>query len=216
MFMQSILFFILGVAGTSWILVLIAPLIWHRALHFAHKIVSTKVPLSVTEIQANYDFICAQHSVELVRNEKKYDSLQKKYSQQKIQLSRVKEQLYQLLSSTKYTSHPLHATEVITEEGKLDALTTNTFITEIKAMRKKIVLYQQRLQNIQLDKLDSALSHQLLHELREETKELAATLAAQIAMKEGQNSPINTLIKDSKSENDLAARIRKKTDYIKK
>ncbi|EJF94597.1 hypothetical protein ME9_00910 [Bartonella taylorii 8TBB] len=104
MLIQSFLFFILGVAATSWLLVLFAPLIWRRALHFAHKVVSVQIPSSHTEIQANYDFLRAQHAVELVRCEQKYDSLQKKYAQQKIQLSQVTEQLYQLKLSTQNTS----------------------------------------------------------------------------------------------------------------
>ncbi len=77
MFIQSFLFFILGVASTSWLLVLFAPLIWRRAVYFAHKDVSAQIPLSLTEIQANYDFLCAQHAVELAHNEQKYESLQK-------------------------------------------------------------------------------------------------------------------------------------------
>ncbi|ENN90971.1 hypothetical protein [Bartonella schoenbuchensis] len=78
-------------------------------------------------------------------------------------------------------------------------------------MRKKIEDFQQRLLKIQIDDLNSDSSNQLLNELRQETKELAATLAAQIALKEGEDSPINTLIKNSKSKSDLASYIRKKT-----
>ncbi|MBA9083191.1 MULTISPECIES: hypothetical protein [Bartonella] len=78
-------------------------------------------------------------------------------------------------------------------------------------MRKKIEDFQQRLLKIQIDDLNSDSSNQLLNELRKETKELAATLAAQIALKEGENSPINTLIKNSKSKSDLASYIRQKT-----
>ncbi|WP_343358247.1 hypothetical protein AAJP84_00230 [Bartonella schoenbuchensis] len=78
-------------------------------------------------------------------------------------------------------------------------------------MRKKIEDFQQRLLKAQIDDLNSDSGNQLLNELRKETKELAATLAAQIALKEGENSPINTLIKNSKSKSDLASYIRQKT-----
>ncbi|CAK01977.1 hypothetical protein BM1374166_01573 [Bartonella tribocorum] len=77
-------------------------------------------------------------------------------------------------------------------------------------MREKITHYQQCLQKIQTHGLDTNAKQQLLEELREETKELAATLAAQIALEEGNISPINTLIQNSKNKNDLASRIRKK------
>ncbi|WP_336288188.1 hypothetical protein [Bartonella sp. CB60] len=210
MFIQSFLFFVLGIAFTSWLLVLFAPLIWRRALHFARQFVSAQIPLSLTEIQANYDFLRAQHAVELVRNEQKYDSLQKKYAQQKIQLSQAIEQLYQSCLPIQCTSHPPHQKKSIKIKNEQSTLTTNTFIMETKTMREKIAHYQQRLQKIQIDDLDTTSHHQLLNKLREETKELAATLTAQIALQNGETSPINTLVKKSKSKNDLASRIREK------
>ncbi|MBB5073248.1 septal ring factor EnvC (AmiA/AmiB activator) [Bartonella callosciuri] len=212
MLIQSLLFFILGVASTSLLLILFAPLIWCKAIYFAHKFVSTQIPLSHTEIQANYDFLCAQHAVELAHNEQKYDSLQKKYAQQKIQLSQVTEQLYRLYLPTQDTSSSPKEFIAI----KQGAVTTNTFIMEIKTMREKIAHYQQRLKQIEIDELDPTTSHQLLDELREETKELAATLAAQIALQEGKSSPINTLLQNSKSKDDLASRIHKKITCSKK
>ncbi|WP_208437320.1 hypothetical protein [Bartonella taylorii] len=212
MLIQSFLFFILGVAFTSWLLVLFAPLIWRKAVHFAHKFTSTQMPLSYAKIQANYDFLCAQHAVELVHNEQKYDSLQKKYAQQKIQLSQVTEQLYRLCLAPQDISSS--SKEAIWY--KQSAFATNTFIMEIKTMREKIARYQQRLQKIQTNDSNTKIHLQLLDELREETKELAATLAAQIALQEGETSPINTLIQDSKSKDDLASRIRKKITCTKK
>ncbi len=81
-------------------------------------------------------------------------------------------------------------------------------------IREKISHYQQRLQKIQIHALDTTTNQKLLEELREETKELAATLAAHIALQEGDTSPINTLIQNSKSKNDLASRIRKKITLL--
>lgn len=81
-------------------------------------------------------------------------------------------------------------------------------------MREQITHYQQRLQKIQTHGLDTNATQQLLEELREETKELAATLAAHIALEEGNTSPINTLIQNSKNKNDLASRIRQKITYL--
>ncbi|WP_019218969.1 hypothetical protein [Bartonella florencae] len=212
MLIQSLLFFILGVAFVSWLLVLFAPFIWRRAVYFAHKGVSAQIPLSLTEIQANYDFLCAQHAVELAQNEQKYESLQKKYAQQKIQLSQATEQLYRLyLSPQNAATSPKEAIAT-----KQSLVATNTFIREIKTMREKIAHYQQRLQKIPTNDLNSLENQQLLDELREETKELAATLAAQIALQEGDTSPINALVKNSKNKNDLASRICQKITSTKK
>ncbi|WP_019222328.1 hypothetical protein [Bartonella rattaustraliani] len=213
MLIQSFLFFILGVACISWLLILFSPLIWRKALYFAHKFASAQVPLSLTEIQANYDFICAKHAVELARNEQKYDSLQKKYAQQKIQFSKIKKQLYELSLSAQYAADKKEASRI---ESNQNALITNTCITEIKTMHEKISHYQQRLQEIQTHSSDVAAHQQLLAEMREETKELAATLAAQIALQEGKSSPINTLVQNSNNKNDLASRIREKITFSKK
>ncbi|AGF74780.1 hypothetical protein BAnh1_09070 [Bartonella australis AUST/NH1] len=210
MLIQSILSFILGVSVTAWLLVLVAPLIWRRALYFARQIVSAKIPLSLTEMQANKDFLCAQHAVELTHHKQKYDALQKKYAQQKIQLSRVKKQLYQFVTNKQCAHHPLPETETTAEEDEQDVIVTRTFAAEIETMREKMAHYQRRLQKIKIDELDVTSSNQLLSELREETKELAATLAAQIAMKEGKDSPIDTLTKNSEDGKDLASYIRKK------
>ncbi|AQX27034.1 hypothetical protein [Bartonella sp. Raccoon60] len=214
MFIQSILFFILGIATISWLLVLISPLIWRKVLHFAYKSVSAKIPLSLIEIQANQNFLCAQHAVELARHAQKYDSLQKKYAQLKIQLSLQKEQLCSSYFPPQCTPPLSPKTESV--EKKNNVLATNTFIKEIKAMHEKIAHYKKRLKNIQIDELDTAAKDQLLHELCEETKELAATLAAHIAIKEGKDSSINKLIKGSKNKNDLASYIRKKIVNTKK
>ncbi|WP_375683602.1 hypothetical protein [Bartonella sp. AP281QHHD] len=78
MLIQSFLFFILGVAFTSWLLVLLSPFIWRKAVHFAYKDVCAKMPLSLAEIEANHDFLRAQHAVELANNQQKYEFLQKK------------------------------------------------------------------------------------------------------------------------------------------
>ncbi|CBI75973.1 conserved protein of unknown function [Bartonella clarridgeiae 73] len=208
MLIQSILFFILGVATISWLLVLVSPLIWRKVLHFAYQSVSAKIPLSLIEIQANYNFLCAQHAVELARHEQQYDSLQKKYAQQKIQLSQKKEQLYCSYSPAQYTPFP--PTKIEKVENKDNVLAIDILIREIKAMQEKIAHYEQRLKNIQIDELDTAAKDQLLNELCEETKELAATLAAHIALKEGKDSSLNKLIKSFKKNNDLASYIHKK------
>ncbi|MBB4076500.1 hypothetical protein GGR08_000800 [Bartonella fuyuanensis] len=83
-------------------------------------------------------------------------------------------------------------------------------------IHKKIAHYQQHLQKIQTHEFNTLSNQQLLEELREETKELAATLAAHIALQEGITSPINTLIQNSKSKNDLASCIRKKITFLSK
>lgn len=224
MLIQSLLFFILGIASTAWILVLFAPLIWRKAVHFAHKSVSAQIPLSLTEIQANYDFLCAQHAVKLAHNEQKYEFLQKKYVQQKIQLSRTTEQLYQLCSTTQNISSS--SQKAVTTEQNF--VSTNTFVTEIKTMREKIAHYQQLLQKIQTNDLDTVEKQQLLDELREETKELAATLAAQIALQEGEDSCVTRMAerfqqpeyakkyKCLEEMNDLASLIYKKIACTKK
>ncbi|WP_332065975.1 hypothetical protein [Bartonella sp. CB189] len=216
MLIQSFLFFILGVASICWLLALFSPLIWRRAIYFAKKIVSKQTPLSVMEMQANYDFLRAQHAVELVRNEQKYNSLQKKYAQQKIKLSQITEQFFKLCSHSQYNTYTPHEKEAIIMRNEQNNLAKNNSPIEIKTIRKKITYYLQCLEKIQTDKCDETTKSQLLNELREEIKELAATLAAQIALQEGQSSPINTLTENSQEKDDLAARIHKKIALTKK
>ncbi|EJF94598.1 hypothetical protein ME9_00911 [Bartonella taylorii 8TBB] len=95
-------------------------------------------------------------------------------------------------------------------------------------MHEKIAHYQQRLQKIQTDGLNTTMHHQLLDELRKETMELAATLAAEIALQEGKDSPIIAMAKSfqrpyyvkkykcPEERNDLAFLIYKKIPHSRK
>jgi|GEM_PF-4867531 len=64
---QSILFFILGAATISFFMLLLAPFIWRRACQLAQQVVRMEIPLSLNEVEAEYDFARAFHAVEMCR-----------------------------------------------------------------------------------------------------------------------------------------------------
>jgi len=68
---QSILFFVLGVGCASFFMLLLAPIIWRRALVLAHQAVRMEVPLSLNEVEAEHDFARAVHAIELCRLEER-------------------------------------------------------------------------------------------------------------------------------------------------
>ena len=93
MFIQSALFFVLGIAVALFVTMLIAPIIWRRALYLAKKALATEIPLSITEIEADLDFLKSRHAIEIVKRDEKYNDLFSKYNAQKLELGIANEQL---------------------------------------------------------------------------------------------------------------------------
>lgn len=96
MMFEGALFFILGIAFMAFILILIVPFIWRRMLFFTGKIMRSKMPFSIEEVQADKRFLQAQHAVQLARQEERCKLLQKINDEQKLQLHRNTEHLLRL------------------------------------------------------------------------------------------------------------------------
>jgi len=77
LFIQSILFFVLGAAAISFFMLLLAPFIWRRALYLARQAIRMEIPLSLNEVEADYDFARAAHAIEICRHEEQVAHAQK-------------------------------------------------------------------------------------------------------------------------------------------
>lgn len=93
MILEGALFFILGIAITVFLFILLAPFIWRRIMFFVGKILRAQTPFSLEEVQADRKFLCAQHAVQLARHEERAKLLQKINDEQKLQLFQNKEHL---------------------------------------------------------------------------------------------------------------------------
>lgn len=237
MLIQSVLIFILGIAATALVLILIAPVAWRRALFLARKVIASEVPLSLTEVQADRDFLRARHAVELVRLEEKYASLLERYNSQKIQLDSAKEQFYRMGEVEKRTlileeqladtrdeldvekqlvtalennnGRNLHELREFLFKEKLVRVDVAAQEAELKTLRAEISELKQLLAKSTQKTSNSGNDQSSIVKLRQEMIDLAALLAAKTADAEGETSPIRELVKGARGEKSLAARIRK-------
>lgn len=96
MAIQAALFFILGIAVTSFILILIAPFVWRRMMFFTRKLWRARLPTSIKEAEADKNFLRAQHAVQIARQKERYKLLQRINDEQQRQLERNHQQLQRL------------------------------------------------------------------------------------------------------------------------
>lgn len=123
---QSILFFILGSAVTGFLVMLVFPLIWRRALFLANKAVRMEVPISLNEVEVERDFLRAEHATEVARLEELLKMADDRYAQALLDISKVRERNYYLLPFEQTTrelssSNKQLGSEIITLKQELNA-----------------------------------------------------------------------------------------------
>ena len=236
MFIQSALFFVLGIAVTLFVTMLIAPIIWRRALYLAKKALATEIPLSITEIEADLDFLKSRHAIEIVKRDEKYNDLFSKYNAQKLELGIANEQLsgkFELERQLNQLKDKLSDTcdELVVERQLVDKLGNNKkrgirelrkillnerrddidrnkYEAEIKSLQEEITyLKQQELKQATVKQATTGIEQEQIEKLHNEILNFTARLTADVAKKEGKDSPINELIKEPHSPTSLAARI---------
>lgn len=236
MLIQSVLFFILGIAATTLVLILFAPAIWRRALYLARKALASEVPLSLTEIEADRDFLRAKQAVELVDRDEKFALLAEKFDNQKRALDEAKEQLYRL-SDAEHRANVLaeqlsDKSEELDNEKLVVAALENNKGKTVEEIRDLIIKDQQARmiektrenELLELHNEVARLNEQLeisqktakankatkaeMNRLREEIMDIAANFAAKTAIEEGASSPIYGLVEKVRGKKSLAARIK--------
>lgn len=235
MFIQSALFFVLGIAVTLFVTMLVAPIIWRRALYLSKKALATEIPLSITEIEADLDFLKSRHAIEIVKRDEKYNDLFSKYNAQKLELGIANEQLsgkFELERQLNQLKDKLSDTcdELVVERQLVDKLGNNKkrgirelrkillnerrddidrnkYEAEIKSLQEEIIYLKQELEQATVKQATTGIEQEQIEKLRNEILDFTARLTADVAKKEGKDSPINKLIKKPHSPTSLAARI---------
>lgn len=88
---QSILFFVLGFLTAGFLVLLIAPSVWRRAVSVTRQRVEAKLPMTLDEIRADKDSLRAEHAMALRKVEVQLKSAQEKLLSQAVELSRSRE-----------------------------------------------------------------------------------------------------------------------------
>ena len=211
MLIQSVLFFILGIAATTLVLILLSPAIWRRALYIARKQIAAEVPLSLTEIEADRDFLRAKQAVELVKRDEKFELLAEKYANEKRQLDHAKEELYRLSRGENGANLSPCQPDAKTKEGdgkQQPAASTHNRDEELQNLKNRIGTLEDELSEAQ-NKLEAhKVTKDDIEKFREYIMDVAAQFTAKIANSEGASSPIPDLVKKARGKKSLAARIK--------
>ncbi|GAA4118751.1 hypothetical protein ACFFTN_13830 [Aminobacter aganoensis] len=88
---QSILFFVLGFLTAGFLVLLVAPSVWRRAVSVTRQRVQAKLPMTLDEIRADKDSLRAEHAMALRKVEVQLKASQEKVLAQAIELSRNRE-----------------------------------------------------------------------------------------------------------------------------
>ena len=96
--MQSSLVFVLGFLSAGFIALIVAPMVWRRAVALTKKRIEASVPLTLTEIQADKDRMRAEFAMATRRLEINFKNFREKAASQIVEINRNREELKQLMA----------------------------------------------------------------------------------------------------------------------
>ncbi len=96
--MQSSLIFILGFLSAGFIALIVAPMVWRRAVALTRKRIEASVPLTQAEIQADKDRMRAEFAMATRRLEINFKNFREKTASQIVEINRNREELKQLMA----------------------------------------------------------------------------------------------------------------------
>ena len=96
--MQSSLVFVLGFLSAGFIALIVAPMVWRRAVALTKKRIEASVPLTLTEIQADKDRMRAEFAMATRRLEINFKNFREKAAAQIVEINRNREELKQLMA----------------------------------------------------------------------------------------------------------------------
>jgi chromosome segregation ATPase len=96
--MQSSLVFVLGFLSAGFIALIVAPMVWRRAVALTRKRIEASVPLTQAEIQADKDRMRAEFAMATRRLEINFKNFREKAAAQIVEINRNREELKQLMA----------------------------------------------------------------------------------------------------------------------
>ncbi|RCL00542.1 MAG: hypothetical protein JSC085_000988 [Candidatus Tokpelaia sp. JSC085] len=202
MTVQFILFFILGIVTTAFIVILLCPAVWRYALFLSYKAIrETGIPPSLQEGEDAHRSLRVQYAIELCRLEEKLKAEQDAHARCRISLDAARERVHALSELERsYT----------TLQNKLERN------SQLLGDLQKKSSQEQQYKSIQLKSKNrhstltrkAKVDKKVLRALRNDIKSMAAMIAAQVAENDEPTSPINRLTNYFGDEKSLATLIR--------
>ncbi|MDX8454353.1 hypothetical protein RFM98_16465 [Mesorhizobium sp. VK9D] len=201
---QSVLFFVLGFLCAAFLVSLIAPAVWRRAVVLTRRRLEASLPLTPAEIQADKDRVRAEYAMTTRRLEITVKNLQEKAAEQLVEIGRGREALKGLAVETKDKNQALSDlqaknAELRQREEDLHRLSEKHAQTE-RALEKRAVELQ-KLEQMYDDASFSSSNRQIELVARESELE---KLASDIAMLRSQRKEADRRNQEVASESKAA------------
>jgi chromosome segregation ATPase len=217
---QSVLFFALGFLCAVFLVSLIAPAVWRRAVVLTRRRLEASLPLTQAEIQADKDRVRAEYAMTTRRLEITVKNLQEKVAEQLVEIARGHEALKGLAAEKKDKNQALSDlqaknAELRQREEDLHRLSEKHAQTE-RALEKR-ALELQKLEQMYDDASFSSSNRQIELVARESELE---KLASDIALLKGQRKEADRhfqeIASESKAARDALKVEKKKTAELEK
>jgi DNA repair exonuclease SbcCD ATPase subunit len=201
---QSVLFFVLGFLCAVFLVSLVAPAVWRRAVFLTRRRLEASLPLTQAEIQADKDRVRAEYAMTTRRLEITVKNLQEKVAEQLVEIGRGREALKGLAVETKDKNQALSDlqaknAELRQREEDLHRLSEKLAQTE-RALEKR-GLELQKLEQMYDDASFSSSNRQIELVARESELE---KLASDIALLKGQRKEADRRNQEIASESKAA------------
>ena len=201
---QSVLFFVLGFLCAVFLVSLVAPAVWRRAVVLTRRRLEASLPLTQAEIQADKDRVRAEYAMTTRRLEITVKNLQEKAAEQLVEIGRGREALKGLAVETKDKNQALSDlqaknAELRQREEDLHRLSEKHAQTE-RALEKR-ALELQKLEQMYDDASFSSSNRQIELVARESELE---KLASDIALLKGQRKEADRRNQEVASESKAA------------
>lgn len=201
---QSVLFFVLGFLCAVFLVSLVAPAVWRRAVVLTRRRLEASLPLTQAEIQADKDRVRAEYAMTTRRLEITVKNLQEKAAEQLAEIGRGREALKGLAVEKKDKNQALSDlqaknAELRQREEDLHRLSEKHAQTE-RALEKR-ALELQKLEQMYDDASFSSSNRQIELVARESELE---KLASDIALLKGQRKEADRRNQEVASESKAA------------
>lgn len=218
---QSILFFALGFLCAVFLVSLIAPAVWRRAVVLTRRRLEASMPLTPAEILAEKDRVRAEFAMTTRRLEMSIKSLKEKAAEQLVEIGRGREAMKGLAVETKDKNQALSDlqakdSEIRQREEELHKLSEKLAQTERSLEKRTLEL--QKLEQMYDDASFSSSNRQIELVAREsELDKLAGDIALLRSQRKEADRRNQELAAESKAARDtLKAEKRRATELDKK
>jgi len=217
---QSVLFFALGFLCAVFLVSLIAPAVWRRAVVLTRRRLEASLPMTPAEMQAEKDRVRAEFAMNTRRLEMNIKSLKERTAEQMVEIGRGREAMKGLALETKDKNQALSDLqakndELQRREEELHGLSEKLTQTE-RALEKR-ALELQKLEQMYDDASFASSNRQIELVAREsELEKLAGDIAALRSQRKDADRRNQEVVTESKAVRDALKAEKKRSAELDK